>query len=178
MIESMDSRKIDILFVVLIIVLLGGAYLAIFHRGVTRYFYLKTQEKVLLESLKSASAVNHTLKGYQEQISVITKKLNEFNERLPREKNIDEILKQVTQVAVRTGVELRTIEPQDIVEGGIYNKFPIKIRLKSTFKDCFRFFVKLERLPRILQLEKLSMKSKQKTNELETEVLLSAFMLK
>ena len=73
-------------------------------KGFTRYFYLKTQEKILRESLKSRPAVDKTLDNIRKDIQTVETKLDEFNQRLPKKKNIDEILKQVTHASSRAGV--------------------------------------------------------------------------
>ena len=178
MIAKLNAKQLDLLSLAAICIILTGAYFIIFHKGFTRYFYLKTQEKILRESLKSTSAVDQTLKGIQNDIQTVETKLDAFNKRLPREKNIDEILKQITHASSRAGVDLKLIEPLQIKEGGIYNRFPIKLNLKSTFHNCFLFFLQLENLQRILQLESIIMKADKKTEEIETELMISAFIQK
>ena len=178
MISILSPKKVDILFLVMIVVVLAGAYFAIFHRGITRYFYLKTQEKILRKSLESTETIDKTLRGFQKEIKIVQKKLNEFNKKLPKEKNIDEILKQITRASSRTGVHLGLIEPQEIMEGEMYKRFPVKLYLQGGFKNCFHFFSQLESLPRILQLENLTMQSNEKSGKLEIEMLLSAFIQK
>jgi Tfp pilus assembly protein PilO len=108
----------------------------------------------------------------------VEQKLDEFNKRLPKEKNIDEILKQITHASSSTGIELKSIEPLQIREGGIYNRFPIKLNLESSFENCFQFFLQLENLPRILQLETISMQEDSRSETIKTEMLLSAFIQK
>lgn len=178
MTATMDPKKVDLLSIVMIVVIVIGVYFIIFHKGITRYFYLKTQEKILRNSLASASTVDQTLQGFQDQIQNIQIKLNEFNRRLPKEKNIDEILKQITRASSQSGVNLKLIAPQEVVEGEMYKRFPIKLNLQSPFKSCFLFFRQLESLPRILQLDNITMQEKAEAGELEVEIMLSAFMLK
>ena len=178
MLAKLNAKQIDLLSLAAICIILTGAYFIIFHKGFTRYFYLKTQEKILRESLKSRPAVDKTLAGIQKDIQTVETKLDEFNQRLPKEKNIDEILKQVTHASSRAGVDLELIEPLQIKEGGIYNRFPIKLSFKSTFENCFLFFLQLENLQRILQLESIIMKEDNRSGEIDTEMLISAFIQK
>ena len=178
MIAKLNAKQLDLLSLATIAILLVVAYFAIFHRGFTRYFYLKTQDKILRESLKSTASVNQTLKDIQQDITAVEQKLDEFNKRLPKEKNIDEILKQITHASSSTGIDLKSIEPLQIREGGIYNRFPIKLTLESSFENCFRFFLQLENLPRILQLETISMQADSRSDTITTEMLLSAFIQK
>ena len=178
MIAKLNAKQLDLLSLATIAILLLVAYFAIFHRGFTRYFYLKTQDKILRESLKSTASVDQTLKDIQQDITAVEKKLDEFNKRLPKEKNIDEILKQITHASSSTGIKLKLIEPLQIREGGIYNRFPIKLNLESSFNNCFHFFLQLENLPRILQLETISMQADSRLDSIKTEMLLSAFIQK
>lgn len=178
MIAKLNAKQLDLLSLATICVVLAGAYFIIFHRGFTRYFYLKTQEKMLQESLKSTPQVDQALIEIRNDIQTVETKLTEFNKRLPKEKNIDAILKQITHASSRAGVDLKLIEPLKIKEGGIYNRFPIKLHLKSTFDNCFLFFLQLENLQRILQLESISMKADDKSAEIDTEMLILAFIQK
>ena len=178
MIAKLNSKQLDLLSLAAICIVLAGAYFIVFHKGFTRYFYLKTQEKILRESLKSTPTVNQTLKEIRSDIKTVETKLDEFNKRLPKEKNIDEILKQITHASSRAGIDLELIEPLQIEEGGIYNRFPIKLNLKSSFENCFLFFLQLENLQRILQLESISMRSDTKSEEINTEMMISAFIQK
>lgn len=178
MIAKLNAKQLDLLSLATIAIVLVVAYFAIFHRGFTQYFYLKTQEKILRESLKSSATVNQTLNDIQKDITTVEKKLDEFNKRLPKEKNIDEILKQITHASSSAGINLKLIEPLQIREGGIYNRFPIKLNLESSFNNCFNFFLQLEKLPRILQLETITMQEDSGLETIKTEMLLSAFIQK
>ncbi len=178
MLKTASPKKIDLFFIIMIAAVVAGAYYLVFHKGITQYTYLKAQGEVLQKNLESTKTVHKTIKLLKEEIKSTQVKLDEFNKRLPREKNIDEILKQISHVASLTGVHLALIEPQEIIEGGLYKRFPIKLSLKSTFKCVFLFFSQLEKLPRILKLESFTIEDKGKTDELNVEVLVSAFMLK
>ena len=178
MLAKLNAKQIDLLSLAAICIILTSAYFIIFHKGFTRYFYLKTQEKILRESLKSRPTVDRTLASIQKDIQTVETKLDEFNQRLPREINIDEILKQITHASSRAGIDLKLIEPLQIKEGGIYNRFPIKLNFKSTFENCFLFFRQIENLQRILQLESLLMKEDKRSGEIDTEMLISAFIQK
>ena len=178
MLKTVSSKKIDLFSIIIVATVVASAYFLVFHKGIAQYFYLKAQGKVLQKSLESTATVDKTIKILQEEIENTQVRLDEFNKKLPREKNIDEILKQISHVASLTGVHLALIEPQEIIEGRLYKRFPIKLSLKSTFKCVFLFFSQLEKLPRILQLESFTIEDKGKTDELNVEVLVSAFMLK
>ena len=178
MLKTTSPKKIDLFFIIMIAAVAAGAYYLVFHKGITHYTYLKAQGEVLQKSLASTRTVYKTIEILKQEIKSTQVKLDEFNKRLPREKNIDEILKQISHVASLTGVHLALIEPQEIIEGRLYKRFPIKLSLKSTFKCVFLFFSQLEKLPRILKLESFTIDGKGKTDELNVEVLVSAFMLK
>lgn len=178
MIAKLNAKQLDLLSLATLVIILVVAYFAVFHSGFTRYFYLKTQEKILRESLKSTASVNQTLNEIEKDITAVEIKLEEFNKRLPKEKNIDEILKQITHASSSAGINLKLIEPLQIREGGIYNRFPIKLKLESSFRNCFHFFLQLENLPRILQLETIAMQTDNRSETIKTEMLLSAFIQK
>lgn len=178
MIAKLNAKQLDYISLAAIVIVFATAYFAIFHKGFTRYFYLKTQGKVLRESLKSTPTVDQTLNDIRNDIQIVETRLVEFNKRLPKEKNIDEILMQITHASTRVGVDLTLIEPLQIKEGEMYNRFPIKLHLKSSFENCFNFFLQLENLQRILQLESISMKADERSDAIDTEMFLSAFLQK
>jgi Tfp pilus assembly protein PilO len=86
MIPTISPKKADFVSLLVIAVVIGAAYSAIFHRGITRYLYLKTQERVLGESLESTTAIDQKLQGFRDEIQAVQIQLNEFNRRLPKEK--------------------------------------------------------------------------------------------
>ena len=178
MIIKLNPRRVDIGAIAAIAGVILVAYVVLFHQGITHYFSLKAQEKILRGQLGEASTISQALLEFQQAIRKTETSLQSLNKRLPAEKNIDDILQQITQASSETRVTLRLIEPMDVIEGEMYKRLPIKMYVEGAFQDCFSFFRQLESLKRILQLENLKIDKKAGAENITIEMVISAFMLK
>jgi len=175
---QLTTKKVDLYSALIIAFILLGAYVVLFHQGITRYFFMQTQEKLMQENLKGSAVSDITLQQMNNEVITIQTKLDEFNRRLPKEENIDQILEQIHSASFLSNVNLELIEPQKIIDGELYKELPIKINLQSTFSNCYRFFANLENLPRILRLDRLKIERKADLPTVEIEMSLSAFMMR
>jgi|TARA_R110000782_G_scaffold24264_3_gene62756 Tfp pilus assembly protein PilO len=115
---------------------------------------------------KDLVAVNDSL---QERITVI-------ESRLPTNKEIDQILRQVSALAIEAGLQPPGLKSDKPVAAARYREQPLIMTTRGTFQGFYNFLVSLERLPRITRVVEMSIKeSREKDAEISVEFTLSIY---
>ncbi len=102
----------------------------------------KNQSKA--EKLPQMTAENEKLK----------KRLNELKNQLPEEKEVSGLLKQVSDMAFKSGLKISLWKPEQKRphSSGIVYEIPVKIELSGSYHNLGYFFSSLTKLDRIVNL--------------------------
>lgn len=76
--------------------------------------------------------------------------LSYIEERLPREREMSNLLKQVTRIGEDSGVEFATFKPLDTKKEDYYEILPIEVNIEGTYHKLGDFLSKIGSLPRII----------------------------
>ncbi|HHN64520.1 MAG TPA: hypothetical protein ENK09_04080 [Nitrospirae bacterium] len=90
------------------------------------------------------------------------KKMAEFEElkrALPEEKEISTLLKQVSDLGIKSGLTIRLWKPQKrrIHSSGIVYEIPVKVEMSGSYHRLGVFFSELTRLDRIVNIRNVSL---------------------
>ena len=77
---------------------------------------------------------------------------------LPDEKEIPELLTQLTKLAVESNLDIQTFKPQNNKAKGFYAEVPLSLKLKGTYHDVAIFFEKVGNMERIMNIQDVTMK--------------------
>lgn len=110
-----------------------------------------------LQQLEEATA---RLDDLGREIEKLSKAIEMFEAKLPAEKEVEVILKQVWELASKHGLKPRSVRAEEPVDARRYAKLPLKMVIAGDFDGYYSFLLDLERLKRItrvprMQLEKL-----------------------
>ena len=72
--------------------------------------------------------------------------------RLPTNKEVDEIVRQVSDLAVEAGLEPPALKSEKPVKAALYMEQPLNLRTKGDFMGWYTFLIALERMPRITRI--------------------------
>lgn len=78
-------------------------------------------------------------------------------ELLPEEKEIPELLRQVTTAGNKSGVTFARFEPQGAVPRDFYTDHPINVRVRGGYHQIGIFMSRLANMPRIVNVTRLSL---------------------
>ena len=111
-----------------------------------------------LDQLRSATA---GIDDLGRKIAELEQAITFFESKLPAEKEMDKILKEVWQLAEANSLETRTIKTQRPEKSANYSEQPIVLNFAGDFNGFYAFLLQLEKLPRItrisqMKLEKIS----------------------
>jgi len=90
-------------------------------------------------------------------------RLNELKEQLPEEKEISSLLKQVSDLSIASGLEMKSWRPgaKKTHPSGIVYEIPVSVVVSGTYHDFGNFLSSLTRLNRIVNVTNIQVGSPQ-----------------
>jgi type IV pilus assembly protein PilO len=113
-------------------------------------------QRSVLEKLKEETARNADLARANEQIK---KSIESIETRLPSGKEIDSVVRQVSDLAIAAGLAAPGLKSAKPVKAALYMEQPLEMTLDGDFSGFYAFLVHLESLPRITRIPDMTLKS-------------------
>jgi len=104
-------------------------------------------------------------------------RINELKEQLPEEKEISSLLKQVSDMGISAGLEIKSWKPSPKVThpSGIVYEIPVSVSVEGTYHNLGYFLSSLTRLNRIVNIKDMKLGSpKRERNESMLQVSFKA----
>jgi type IV pilus assembly protein PilO len=136
------------------------------------YFYIAEPKSANIAALQ---AENGRLEGEMQTLTIKVKHLDEIiaaskqleielakkKERLPPEEEAIMLLKQVSDLGVRLGLDIRLWKPGTPAEDAskLFVKMPVNVEVSGVYHTAALFFDRINRLPRIITVSGLKMGS-------------------
>ncbi|MCP3871276.1 MAG: type 4a pilus biogenesis protein PilO [Gammaproteobacteria bacterium] len=107
---------------------------------------------------KQAKAVN--LEKYKAQLDDMKQSFGTMLRQLPNKTEVAELLVDVSQTGLATGLEFELFDPMGEKRKEFYAELPIKIRVKGEYHQFGSFISGLASLPRIVTIHNIRIKPK------------------
>lgn len=114
-----------------------------------------------LDKLRVETARNADLAEANQDIA---QRIAEIEARLPTNKEVDNIVRQISDLAVDSGLTPPTLSSGKPIEAGSYWEQPLTVSTMGDFNGFYRFLQKVERLPRITRIPDFSLKRDPKSD--------------
>ena len=137
---------------VLAIVLLVGAYYGLMADKYGSLEKLRQTEAKLKVEYMEKEAQASLLEQYQEQLTEMEKSLGDLVRQLPDQAEVANLLVDVSQTGLASGLEFELFQPQTEVPQDFYTELPIRLRVVGGFHEMGVFAGGLAALPRIVTL--------------------------
>ena len=132
-----------------------------------------TQKQAKLEQLGQATAVIDDLGG---EIDKLTAAIELFEQKLPAQREVEVILKEVWELAAEHDLTPKSIRTDKIVPAAGYAELPIKMVIVGDFDGFYSFLRELGELPRITQVPSMKLKKLDgQEGHMQAEMVLSIF---
>src|SRR5437667_5777094 len=166
----------EIIFVLVMLALLGS----------TNYFVFSKSNKRKAERLAEIHARQTALGNLQQatagiedlnhKIDELQKAITFFESKLPQEKEVDKILKEVWQMAEANQLTTKTIKTLKSQRGPSYSEQPIQMSLSGDFNGSYPSLLQLEKLPRITRVTQMNLqKISDRDGAMQAQMTLSIF---
>ena len=166
----------EISFVVVMLGLLGAIYFLVWDKAQTKIAAMerKTEDKV--KALSDLEKATSGVSDVDKKVAELEEAIKFFEKKLPQERDIDQILKEVWNMAEKNQLTTKTIKTMKSQRGAAYSEQPIEMSLSGNFSGFYEFLLKLEKLPRLTRINQLNLdKISGKEGEMEAKLVLSIF---
>lgn len=129
------------------------------------------------QKLQQLQAATKQIEDLGEEIDKLTKAIELFEAKLPAEKEVEVILKEVWQVAAKHQLKPRSVRADKPIKAARYSELPLKMVIAGDFDGFYAFLLDLEKLSRITRVPdmKLDKLKKGEDGQMEASFTLSIF---
>ena len=166
----------EILFVVVMLGLLGSTNYFVFSKANQKKQATLAEIRAKQTALSNLQQATSGIDDMNRKIDELQKAITFFESKLPREKEMDKVLEEVTRKANENSLETRTFKTLRTDRGPNYSEQPIQMTLSGDFKRFYSFLLQLEQLPRITRLTQMNLqKISDRDGEMQAQITLSIF---
>ena len=166
----------EIIFVKLMVGLLLASYFFVFAKAATKKRDLLTDIQSKQTELSNLRQATVGIDDLGRKIDELQKAIAFFESKLPQEKEVDKILKEVWQLAEANQLQTKTVKPAKSERGPSYSEQPIEMSLSGDFNGFYSFLLQLEKLSRITRVTKMNLqKINEHDGEMSAQLTLSIF---
>lgn len=151
LVNAPKSQKIGFGVMLLVIVGALGYFLVISPKRLERDDLFAKSEDMRSKVLK-AQADEARLRPFRLQVVALSKRLEAAKERLPSEKEIPTLYRQLSDLAFESGLGLAVFQPKVQEERDVVAEVPIQVTAEGGYHQLGQFFDRVGRMPRIVAL--------------------------
>ena len=166
----------ETIFVVVMLGLLGSTNYFVFsksnQRKADRLAEIRQRQQKLAELQQQTAGIEDVNRKIEE----LQKAITFFESKLPQEKEVDKILKDVWEMANVNSLQTKTIKTLKIERGPNYSEQPIQMSLSGDFNGFYAYLLQLEKLSRITRITQMNLqKINDRDGEMQAQLTLSIF---
>lgn len=129
--------------------------------------------RLRLTRVQESTARNLDLRRENEER---TRQIEAIEARLPSSKEVDHVIRQVSDLAVEAGLQSPAIESDKPVAAAVYMEQPLKMKIAGDFAGFHEFLKRLEALPRITRILDIKMlRANEANGHMKAEFTLSIY---
>ncbi len=141
-----------------IALLVGGYYFGIYQQANAELSQLKAKELSLQRRLSEVRSVAANLKAFEKELEALEERFTLALRSLPNEKQMEVLLTDINNLGKTVGVEIKSFKRQPEKLHDFYAEVPLAIELEGSFHDIARFFDRMAKLSRIVNMGELEMR--------------------
>ncbi len=169
----------EILFILLLLAVPVGAYLFVFEPRNKQVEEVREEIKRKQAKLEELEQATKKIPDLGQEIDRLTDAIDIIEQKLPDERKVDEVLKQVWEMAAKQRLTPKSVRTDKPLPNNQYSELPIQMEIVGDFDGFYSFLLELEKLPRITQLPKMRLTKVADKDlaqgQMRAEVVLSVF---
>lgn len=166
----------ELVFIVVLLGLLACSYFMVWTKNEQR---VAMKERRIEEKQKALADLERATAGVSDvdrKVEELQEAIKFFEKKLPQEREMDLILKEVWQMAEQNKLSTKTIRTMKSQRGAAYSELPIEMNLSGDFAGFYEFMLQLERLPRLTRVQNMLLdKVNGQEGAMQAKVTLSIF---
>lgn len=147
------SRPQKLIFGAMVLVIVGalGYFFLITGARAERDTLLEENEVRRAEVLK-AKADEANVRPFRALAEALRKRLDTAKERLPSEREIPQVYRQVSDLATQSGLGVSLFQPKPAEDRDVLSEVPIAVTAECTYHQLGAFLERVGKMPRIVSL--------------------------
>jgi type IV pilus assembly protein PilO len=138
--------------VVGLLILTGLGYFLLISPKLTERASLRQQSQALRTEVLKARADEANLRPFRVEAEALRRRLQAAKERLPSEKEMPRLYRQITDLAFQSGLQVALFAPKPLEDRDDVAEVPIAMTTEGGYHQLGAFFARVSRLPRIVDL--------------------------
>lgn len=166
----------ELIFVLLLISTVIGAYFMLYAPRREQLSEAMAEVNEKLAKLDQLEEAARRISDLGDEIDRLTEAIAAFEEKLPAQREVEVILKQVWELAAKEGLTPKSVHADKKLDTAQYSELPLKMVFVGNFDGFYSFLLELEKLPRITQLSKMKLKKlNDQEGQMQADIVLSIF---
>ncbi len=104
-------------------------------------------------------AIAENRERWERQVEVLNEELAKAIKELPNEREIPELLRRISSIGKKIGLEFLLFQPLPEAPREFYADVPVKLKIEGSFHEVATFFDRIGKLNRIVNVRDISMSS-------------------
>ena len=150
-------NKQKVLLLILVLLLEGAAlFYALYQPRLKEYQEQKTRLEDLQRQIEENRRIANNLPRFKAEYEQLKKDLDAALTELPNQKEIPSLLTSISNLGRSSGLDFLLFRPKPEVPKDFYAEVPVDIAVSGTFYNVADFFVAVGKLPRIVNINNVS----------------------
>ena len=151
----------ELIFVMLLLAMPVASYFFVFapRNGQNAEKRLELDQKE--QKLSQLEQATHSIEDLGREIDELAQVIDLFEQKLPVEREVEVILKQVWELADRHRLTPKSVRTDKQIKSAHYTELPIRMVITGDFDGFYSFMLELEKLSRITRLPKMKLKKQE-----------------
>jgi type IV pilus assembly protein PilO len=156
-ISKLSTSKKVILLLVVLGALTAVYYLVFYSPNRETLDQLTNELNQEKQKLSKSMAIYRDLQKFEEQVEKLNRELQVVRTQLPDEKEIPELLKNISSLGKESNLEFTLFRPKPEEPQPHYSKVPIELNTIGSYHNTGIFFDRVSKLPRIINVVDFNM---------------------
>ncbi len=135
-----------------LVIVAGLGYFLLISPKIAERAGLRRQSETLRTEVLKARADEANLRPYRVQAEALRRRLQAAKERLPSDKEMPRLYRQITDLAFQSGLQVALFAPKPPEDRDDVAEVPIAMTCEGGYHQFGAFFTRISRLPRIVDL--------------------------
>lgn len=167
----------EFIFVVLLLSMPVAAYFFVFKKINMDNAQTLKEIKLKEAELDRLQVVTKNIDDLGKEIDKLREAIDLFEQKLPAQREVEVILKQVWELAARHNLTPKKIRTDKPLAAAHYAELPIQMTIVGDFDGFYSFLLDIEKLRRITRMPNLALEKATKADEgqMQADIILSIF---
>ncbi len=146
------------------VLLAAGFYLAVYTARTAALNDLRTEEGNLTQEKEEVRKKAENREQFEREVAALDEQLATAIKELPNEREIPELLRRISTLGKKNGLEFLLFQPLPEISKNFYVEVPVKISVQGSYHEVAMFMDRVGKLNRIVNVADIKMVEPKETS--------------